>query len=154
MKEKVAPINNNLGNISSEEYMDSYIGIKHEFKSSVHFNESTDIATTYLGLENTTLDNAFNLEESFTLYANSYILANFQTGGVMDILLDSEASKSYMSKSFCLRNTHLQHIPKFISNARSIQVGNGQFMSALYIIPIVYKIGEHLFEIYTSVTEK
>ena len=46
MKEKDAPINVNLGNISSEEYMDSYNGIKCELKSSAHFEESTDIATT------------------------------------------------------------------------------------------------------------
>ena len=63
-----------------------------------------------------TLDDTFNLEESFSLCANSHTLASFQTGGVMDILLDSGASKSHMSKSFYLRNTHLHHIP----NTRSI----------------------------------
>ena len=153
MKHKVAPINTNLGNFSSEEYMDSYNGIRCELKSSVHFDESTDIVTTYLGLENMTLDHTFNLEENFPFYANSHTLANFQTGGVMDILLDSGTSKSYMSKSFYLRNTYLHHIPKFISNTRSIQVGNGQFVSALFIIPIVHKIDRHLFEIYTLVSE-
>ena len=40
MKEKVAPINTNLGNISSDKYMDSDNGIKCELKSSVHFDES------------------------------------------------------------------------------------------------------------------
>ena len=65
MKEKVAPINTNLDNISSEEYMDYYKGIKCELECSVHFDESTDIATTYLGLENMTIDDTFNLEETF-----------------------------------------------------------------------------------------
>ena len=152
MKEKVAPINTNLGNISSEEYMDSYNGIKCELKSSVHFDESADIATTYLGLENMPIDDTFNVEESFPLDAKSHTLANFQTGGVMDILLDSGASKNHMPKSFYLRNTCLHWSPKFISNTGSIQVGNGQFVSALFIIPIVYKIGRHLFEIYTLVS--
>ena len=32
-------------------------------------------------------------------------------------------------------------------------MGNGQFVSALFMIPIVYKIGSHLFEIYTLVSE-
>ena len=81
-----------------------------------------------------TLDDTFILEESFPFHANSHNLAKFQTGGVMDIILGSGASKSYMSKSFYLRNTLLHHIPKFISNTRSIQVGNGQFVSALFII--------------------
>ena len=92
MKEKITSINTNLGNISSEEYMDSYNGIKCKLKASVHFDESTDIATTYLGLENMTIDDTFNLEESFPFYENSHTLANFQTGGVMDILLDSGTS--------------------------------------------------------------
>ena len=35
-----------------------------------------------------TIDDTFNLEESFPCYVNSYTLASFQTGGVMDILLD------------------------------------------------------------------
>ena len=47
LKEKVALTNTNLGNISSEEYMDSYNGIKCELKYRVHFDESTDIATMY-----------------------------------------------------------------------------------------------------------
>ena len=61
LKEKVIPINTNLGNISNEEYMDSSSGIKCELKFVVHFDESTDIATTYLGLENITLDDTFDL---------------------------------------------------------------------------------------------
>ena len=114
-------------------------------KSSVHCDESADIATTYLGLENMSLDNTFNLEESFAFYANSQALANFQTDRVMDILLDSQACKGYMSKSFYLRNTHLHHILQFISNTRRIQVGNGQFVSALFIIPIVYKMYKNVY---------
>ena len=70
IKEKVTPINTNLGNISSEEYMDSYNSIKYKLKSSVHFYKSNDIATTYLGLENMTINDIFNLEESFPFYAN------------------------------------------------------------------------------------
>ena len=153
MKEKVAPIYTNLGNISSEEYMDSCNSIKCKLKASVHFDESTDIATTYLALENMTIDDTFKYKESFPFHANSYTLANIQTGWVMDILLDSGASKSYMSKSFYLRNTHPHHIPKFISNIRSTQVDNGQFVSALFVIQILSKIGRHLFEIYASVSE-
>ena len=51
IKEKFSPINTNLGIISSEEYMDSCNGIICKLKSSVHFNESTDIATIYLPLK-------------------------------------------------------------------------------------------------------
>ena len=39
------------------------------------------------------LDDTFNLEENFLFYANIHAPASFQTGGVMDILLDSGASR-------------------------------------------------------------
>ena len=84
MKEKVVPININLGNIFSEEYIDSY----------------NDIATTYLGLENMPINDTFNLEESFPFYANSHTLANYKTGGVMDILLYSGVLKLTHQNSF------------------------------------------------------
>ena len=38
-------------------------------------------------------------------------------------------------------------------NHFSDKAGNGQFVSALFIILIAYKIGRHLFEIYTLVSE-
>ena len=50
-------------------------------------------------------------------------------------------------------NKCLHKLPKYISKSKQIQVGNGQFVSILFIIPIVVQIGDHLFEIYTSVSE-
>ena len=46
-------------------------------------------------------------------------------GGKLDILLDTGASKSYMSKAFYLNNPHLHKFPKFQSAIRHLQVGNG-----------------------------
>ena len=45
----------------------------------------------------------------------------------------------------------LHSLPKFISDTKNIQVGNGQFVSVLFIIPVVVDIHGHLFEIYTAV---
>ena len=78
MKENCALINNNLGNVSSEEYMDSYNGIKCELKSSVTFDESTDNATTYLGLENMTINDTFNLEGQFSIFCKHLHPSQFQ----------------------------------------------------------------------------
>ena len=71
----------------------------------------------------------------------------------MDILFDTGASKSYMSKAFYMRHEHLHHFPKFQSAIRHLQVGNGALVPALFVIPLVFKIQGHIFEVYTLVSE-
>ena len=44
-------------------------------------------------------------------------------------------------------------LPKFISATQRIQVGNGQCVSVLLIIPVIVDIHGHGFEIYTLVSE-
>ena len=63
------------------------------------------------------------------------------------------ASKSFMSKSYYLCCKSLHSLPKFASKMQRIQVENGQFVSVLYIIPIIVDIHGHRFEIYTLVSE-
>ena len=45
------------------------------------------------------------------------------------ILLDSGATKSFMSKQYKLRNKFLHGLPKFSSKTKVIQVGNGDGLS-------------------------
>ena len=68
-------------------------------------------------------------------------------------LLDTGASKSFTSKSYCLKCKSLHMLPKFESKTQRIQVGNGQYISVLFIIPIVIDIHGHRFEIFTLVSE-
>ena len=44
-------------------------------------------------------------------------------------------------------------LPKFASKTARIQVGNGQFVSVLFIIPVIIGVHGHRFEIYTLVSE-
>ena len=44
-------------------------------------------------------------------------------------------------------------MPKFASKTQRIQVGNGQFVSVLFIIPVIIDVHGHRFEIYTLVSE-
>ena len=44
-------------------------------------------------------------------------------------------------------------LPKFTSKTQRIQVGNGQYVSVLFIIPVVIDIHGHSFEIFTLVSE-
>ena len=52
-----------------------------------------------------------------------------------------------------MRHPHLHKYPKFNSTIRNLQVGNGELVAALFVIPFFFKIGKHLFEIYTLVLE-
>ena len=69
------------------------------------------------------------------------------------ILLDTRASKSFMPRSqyLCCKLCH--SLPKFASRTQRIQVGNGKFISVLFIIPIIVDIHEHRFQIYTLLSD-
>ena len=47
----------------------------------------------------------------------------------------------------------LHSLPKFTSKTQRIQVGNGQCISILFIIPVIIDVHRHRFEIYTLVSE-
>ena len=63
------------------------------------------------------------------------------------------ASKSFMSKSHYLRCKFLHLLPKHASKTQRIQVGKGQYVSVLFIIPILIDIHGHRFKIFTLVSE-
>ena len=52
-----------------------------------------------------------------------------------------------------LRFKSLHSLSKFASKPQRFQVGNGQYASVLFIIPIVIDIHGHRFEIFTLVSE-
>ena len=58
-----------------------------------------------------------------------------------------------MSKAFYLNNPHLHKFPKFQSAIRHLQVGNGALVPTLFVIPLVFKINGHNFEVHTLVSE-
>ena len=47
----------------------------------------------------------------------------------------------------------LHSLPKFASRTQRIQVGNGQCVNVLFIIPVIVDIHGHRFKIYTLVSE-
>ena len=74
-------------------------------------------------------------------------------GTECQILVDTGASKSFLSKSYYMHCKSLHSLPKFTSNIQRIQVGNGQFVSVLFINPVIVDIHGHRFEIYILVSE-
>ena len=70
-----------------------------------------------------------------------------------DLLLFTPSKKTHMNKLEDLLKALLKNglkvSPKFPSTTQRIQVGNGQCVSVLFIIPVIVDIHGHRFEIYT-----
>ena len=47
----------------------------------------------------------------------------------------------------------LHTLPKFAPTTQRIQVGNGQYVAVLFVIPVIIEIHGHLFEVFTLVSE-
>ena len=81
--------------------MDIYEGIHSDIVSSNRFDENSDISTTYFGkIENRGNQDKLKAEESFPISEISYTLARLLDGTKCQLLLDTGASRSFMSKSF------------------------------------------------------
>ena len=90
------------------------------------FDENSDLSTTYLGQTKMTRETKIKAEESFPITGHSFTSEKLLDGTGCQILLDTGATKSYMSKSFYLKCRYLHTLPKFASHTQRIQVGNGQ----------------------------
>ena len=111
------------------------------------------MSTTYLGRIDK--DNKIKLraEESFPILEHRYTSGRLLDGTECQLLLDTGASKSFISKSFYMHCKSLHPLPKFASRTQRIQVGNGQCVSVLFIIPVIIDVHRDRFEIYTLVSE-
>ena len=135
-----------------EEYMDIYEGIHSEIVSSNRFDKNSDLSTIYFGRVDKK-DQQLKAEESFPISEHGYTLGRLLVGTECQLLLDTGASKSFMSKSFFMQCKLLHSLPKFASRMQRIQAGNGQCVSVLFIIPVIVDIHRHRFEVYTLVSE-
>ena len=135
-------------------YLDMYDGVHTDVVYTNRFDESSDLSTTYLGKTNNAKGNLrSSVEEKFHISGQGYTLGKLLDNTDCQILLDTGASKSYMSKSFYLRCNTLHALPKFASNTQRIQVRNGQYVGVLFVIPVTVDIHGHRFEIFTLVSE-
>ena len=117
------------------------------------FNENLDLSMTYLGQTKLMRDTKIKAEERFPITGQGFASEKLLDGTECQILLDTGATKSYMSKSYYLHCKTLHALPKFSSNSQRIRVGNGQYISVLFIIPVIIDIHRHRFEIFTLVSK-
>ena len=104
-------------------YMDVYEDVFAEVVTTNRFDENVDLSTTYLGKIDMKRE---DIMKSFPISEQGFVIGKVLNGEECKILLDTGASKSYMSKSYYLRCKALHDLPKFASKTQRIQVGNGQ----------------------------
>ena len=136
-----------------ETYFDKYDGVQSEISQETRFDESTDLTTTYLGKVDQTRRSVIRAEESFPISGQGYTVGKLSDKTECSILIDIGTSKSYMYKSFYMRSRILHTLPKFAPTTQRIQVGNGQYVAVLFIIPVIIEVHGHIFEIFTLVSE-
>ena len=139
--------------IDTTDYLTHQSATIAELNINRSYDDLLDVSTTYLGTDLVQRTDMFNAQPSFPITLDCHTNGELLEGGKMGILLDTGASKSYMSKAFYMRHVHLHPFPKFQSAIRHLQVGNGALVPALFVIPLVFKIQGHIFEVYTLVSE-
>ena len=106
------------------EYLDMYEGIPSEVISTTRFDENSDLSTTYLGRVDIARMSKVKVEERFPILEQRYTVGKMLDRIDYQILLDTGANKSCMSKSHYLHCKSLHLLQKFASKTQRIQVGN------------------------------
>ena len=127
------------GGMNTTDYLAHQSSIIVELNINRSYDDLLDVSTTYLGIDLVQRTGVFNAQPSLPITFDCRTDGELLGGGKMDILLYTEASKSYMSKAFYMRHEHLHHFPKFQSAIRHLQVGNGALDPALFDITIGFQ---------------
>ena len=140
--------------ILKSKYLDVYEGVYAEMVYANKFNENSDLSTTYLGQTKMMRDTKIKAEERIPITGQGFASGKLLDGTECQILLDTGATKSYMSKSllFVMQNLYT-HYWNSLPTLQRIQVGNGQYVSVLFVIPVIKDIHGHRFKIFTLVSE-
>ena len=135
------------------EYFDKYDGISVGISQATKFDESTDLSTTYLGKTDMTRDMIIKAEGKFPISGQGYTNGKLRDNTECSIQIDMVASEKYMSKSYYMQCKSLHALPKFASIMQRVQVGNGQCVAVLFVIPVIMEVCRHRFEVFTLVSE-
>ena len=139
--------------VMKDRYMDMYDEVYAEVVATGSFDENVDLSMTYLGKNNMQREEMLKAKESYPISEQGFVKGKLKNGEECQILLDTGASKSYMSKSYYLRCKSLHGLLKFASKTQRIQVGNGQCVGVLFVIPVIVEIHGHRLEVFMLVSE-
>ena len=79
-----------------------YGGIQSEVINTARFDENSDLSTTYLGRIDITRVSKFEAEKKFPISKQGFTIGKLLDGTECQILLDTGANKSFLSKSHYL----------------------------------------------------
>ena len=136
-----------------DHFLDQFDSISTKINSTGEFQDNRDVSTTYLGTDVISKKDHFTPEVKFPITSTSHTWGQLVGGSTMSILLDTGASKCYMSRAYFERNKLLHNLPRLKSTIKSLRVGNGNEVSAHFVIPVLLKIAGHKFEIYALVSD-
>ena len=102
-----------------EEYLDMYEGIQSEVVNTLRFGENSDLSTAYLGRSDRAKSKKLKAEESFPILEQGYMLGKILDGTECQLLLDTGASKSFMSKSYYMQCKSLHSLQQFASKTKN-----------------------------------
>ena len=95
------------------DYLDMYKGMQSEIVNTTRFDKNLDLSTIYLGKSHRSKDNKIKAEEFFPISEQGYTLGKLLDGTKCQMLLDTGASKSFMSKLYYMTCKSLHSLPKF-----------------------------------------
>ena len=52
-----------------------------------------------------------------------------------------------------MQSRTLHALPKFAPTTQRIQMGNGQYVAVLFIVPVIIEVHEHIFEVFILASE-
>ena len=105
--------------ILKEEYFNVYKGIQSEIVNTTRSDENSDLSATYLEKSDRSKIDKLKAEEFFLISEQGYILGKLLDGTECQLLLDTGAIKSFMSKSFYMFCKSLHSLPKFASKTKN-----------------------------------
>ena len=88
--------------VTKARYLDVFEDIYAEMVYASKFDENSDLSTMYLGQTNMTRSTRIKAEERFPITGQGFASGKLLDGMECQILLDTGATKSYMSKSYYL----------------------------------------------------
>ena len=100
-----------------------------------------------------TREQVIKAEERFPISGQGYTNGKLLDHTECSILIDTGASRSYMSKSYYMTCKSLHPSSEFASTTQRVQVGKGQYVIVLFVIPVIVDIHGHRFEVFMLVSE-
>ena len=107
--------------VTKARYLDVYEDIYAEMVYASKFDENSDLSTTYLGQTKMTRNSKIKAEERFPITGQGFASGKLLDSMECQILLDTGATKSYMSKSYYLRYKTLHALPNSLQICREFK---------------------------------